>query len=455
MRSLEPIVREILQQLDSYQIEYLVPRNYNGLPAQVSNDLDVLVSIRHLRRLTAIVSGALKATGVSSTINPMRANGISIMADLNPTGAPGIRSHLSIHAQTWIAFEVSPVQKAVPGLSDKVFFEDVRRQRIILDGCPVWVPDPVDEFLLLCRQWRFKPKQAYLERLTELQRVAAVADFLRGVTHVESSDVLTDLTKGDAGILKRLLDERWGKRSPRAVAEMYARAVTGLLQARGWTPAPSIYLTGPDGAGKTTMARMIKEELELRGVWCRHFYSMKKNLLRDLALKIGRLWQSDRPVRKHDTRQFHWLLSEDITDRDDGTRLWRLRKFLRLCVGIVDIGLCYAATLVYRWRGYLLIIETSPYDLFVKYHMPRFGWLERLVCPLIPRPRLGLMMRADPETIHKRKTELTAAEIENYYRRMDEIIRVGGVSDQFRDVPTGDGPEAARTAMRAVLIEAL
>jgi hypothetical protein len=130
-----------------------------------------------------------------------------------------------------------------------------------------------------------------------------------------------------------------------------------------------------------------------------------------------------------------------VRDRDTGRRAWRLRKLLALLVGLVDIRISYLAAWWCRWRGIVVLVETSPYDVFIKYHMPEFRWVERVFAPFLPRPNLCLVLRADPHSIVSRKAELTVAEIRDFYDRVDRVIHRAGMQSRAIAVSTDVSPD--------------
>jgi len=141
-----------------------------------------------------------------------------------------------------------------------------------------------------------------------------------------------------------------------------------------------------------------------------------------------------------------------VRDRDTGRRSWRLRKLLALVVGLVDIRISYLAASWCRWRGIVVLVETSPYDVFIKYHMPEFPWIERIFAPFLPCPNLCLVLRADPRSIVARKAELTVGEISDFYDRVDRVIRRAGTQNRTVAVPTDVSPDRSFTLAAAEII---
>ena len=117
-------------------------------------------------------------------------------------------------------------------------------------------------------------------------------------------------------------------------------------------------------------------------------------------------------------------------------------------MGIVDIWLGWLWVMPLRLRGRVVLIETSPYDIFVKYHMPEFPTLERWLAPLLPRPSVGLLAEADPQAIFARRAELTLGEITGYYERFNRILERSRTPGSYLRVRT-DGDVGATVAQAA------
>jgi hypothetical protein len=82
------------------------------------------------------------------------------------------------------------------------------------------------------------------------------------------------------------------------------------------------------------------------------------------------------------------------------------------------------------------LIETSPYDFFVKYHMPHFRILERILATLIPSPDITFVLTASADSIVSRKPELTVSEIQTYYARLGLLLQEVGPSSRAVSIRT-------------------
>ncbi len=151
-----------------------------------------------------------------------------------------------------------------------------------------------------------------------------------------------------------------------------------------------VVLVGPDGAGKTTLARALIDRYEVDGAYF-HF----------IPHPVARL--SERPP-------------------DHQELVTKARRSASQFLGILRIGRSVGRA----WLGYLLAIRPAvragklvvgdrwlygymAQPAALKFHGPR--WVARFVLNLVPEPDLIALLEAPAQAIHQRKPELTMAEI--------------------------------------------
>ena len=138
--------------------------------------------------------------------------------------------------------------------------------------------------------------------------------------------------------------------------------------------------------------------------------------------------------------------------RRSGERWWRLRKRLVVLVSFTDSLIGAMLAWLYRVRGYAVLVETSPYDVFIKYHTPEFAGIEKRLAPLVPRPDACFVLSATAQNILERKAELGAEEIDEYYRRLEKVFARGHVGNRTIYIRTDEDPArcAAETLQHIV-----
>lgn len=421
--NLSSFLKNLFRRLEDVDCHYVALRNYESLPNPAGGDLDLLVGRKQSALFLETCRAACADAGAIFHQERSYQNGHKVTLILSTDGT----MNLEIHAQYWVSLELGVLSKALPGVSYKVFLEDIQREKCVVGGFEFFKPSPVDEFALLYRQWIFRGKQKYLKKMNQL--IADNKDLFADLPI--SSEFPTEESALKEFDHTRLLGQfaitRYGRDGP----TRYARAFSTRWNQPSTNIPPLIYLSGPDGAGKTTVADLISRILSDAQVPHQRYYSMKRNVLRNV---IQKWW-----AKRDQIQSWRPLLLEDIEDRDTGRKTWKLRKLLNLLFSLVDVFVCSFVVRHLRIRGHAVVIETSPYEVFVKYHMPKFGVLERLIAPMIMRPSLVMILKADAEKICARKNELKPAEIKAYYNRLDSIFSPINFDDGILTLRTDSG----------------
>ena len=155
-------------------------------------------------------------------------------------------------------------------------------------------------------------------------------------------------------------------------------------------PGPFVVLVGPDGVGKTSVARALAEQFQGSTVYV-HFRPPLRGPL---------------PTEPPDDAQ------PPPKARDDGSRIV---GWLRLLRSIVVFRLGYWMTIRrYQRAGALVIGDRWVYGYVaqpwaLRYYGPE--WLARLAVGAVPGPDMVANLTADPETIRRRKQDLSLDEI--------------------------------------------
>jgi hypothetical protein len=398
-------------------VRYVVLRNYERWPDDLGKDIDLLVHHDDL---------------------PDAAAGIAALADRE-------RRHLVVRRKRsgHVTYRVLASEPNAPSLVLDVRTEVGRRGFVYLPGRLVLagrrprdgfhVPAPGIErlaLLLHCIIDCADVRPAYAARLAALptdrdfRRVAA-ALFGPRLAHA-----LAERTPEQALTLRRPLLLARARRSPASAARwLAARTRAGGDRARSWLRPRGmlVALLGPDGAGKTTIARLVCEELTHMGLRAAPLYLGSQTPL----LPTRRLGQRLRRPPPGTPRPV----------KDVGRRL-HFRGFIHI---FADLWLRYAVYLRPRLvRGDIVVVDRYFYDLRT-FPNPLAGrtWAEAAITRFVPRPALTFSLCADAALIAERKHELTVAETA---RQLGCYRAVGRWVRDFREVPA-DG-EASLLAAR-------
>jgi hypothetical protein len=433
MQSLSELVTSVFDSLNQSNVQYVVLRNYEKYPHEIGNDVDILLRPEDSDETRSIIRSVYHTLGFAIKDLPMGSNGFLLKAE----GKNGVS--LTIHFQYWVSLEFGWLHKHVRGLSYKVFLDALAVKEHANADVEFNVASDKDRFILLLRQWLFRKKSSYKHELLQLLQGDDVIELVADANLQRYADpiVLFETDETTTSVLKQLVHTHWSGQSQ---FRNYFKALRMTLKnMKNKILAPVIYVTGPDGAGKTSVSTIISAVLSDQGLSYKHVYSVKRNIIRHFIFAIRRKLSGKDDNKFSDApseRKFRFIMTEDITDRDDGSFLWKLRKFTTLCISIFDVFINFIPVQYFRFKYNVVIVETSPYDIFIKYHMPEFRWLERILAPLFPKAKLGLLLRADADAIAERKHELTPDEINSYYDRLDILLARAGCLESFHTVRT-------------------
>lgn len=423
------LILQLTASLDDVGIPSVYLRNYEGLPEEVGNDVDLLVPAGKRSEAAIAMVNAAQERGweflSESHFSPIAL----YLANL----ATGETLHIDIFDRLeWHFIE----------FADAAATMAKRRRHNVMT-----VPAREDEMFL-----NLLTRLIYQGSIREKHRLAA-RDFVEsGGKERLREAFIAHLGSGGATLFDRLLARDWVPQASdrRLMLSCLAirhgfthpfRLLQGLIRYVGRTvrkifrpPGKLIVLEGADGVGKSTVLEIIRPWC---GQWC-----------------AGR-----------DTYGFHWKpvkvtthaeVSAAVNPRASGTR-----PFLP--------SLAY---LGYHWLGFwwgwifnirpllvkshAVVGDRYSYDLFMDPARFRLGlppWLGKFAALTVPKPSVTVGLIADPHMVHARKPELSVDEIASYQKRWQIISseRSTMVTVTAEDSPDNVALEVKRTILRSLI----
>jgi thymidylate kinase len=380
----ERLVRDLFRELHAHGIHFVVLRNYDGLPDDVGNDLDLLV--HPSQRQIAERVAAAAAHGCGFRLHN-RAEGPHVMLYFT-------------HEQTCTQLHVD------------LFCDVLWRGFILLTAVEVLdrrtlgavfdTPHPVDEAivkLLAAILYQGSLKEKYRIGIAEAlhaHRAVAMTLLARLFGRRAARALLRRVDGGDwggiaqrAATLRGALVLRQLRRSPAAaIQSVWRNEVVRVVKRLRNPVGMSIALIGPDGSGKSTLARTV-------------------------SARLSSTW------RPESVRYVHWKPRALGTEAPPGppntaphgmpvrTRGLSLLYFVYHTAGFSAGGV--RRLVVPRLRGHLVLLDRYYYDFFVDQRRFRVDVPPRLVewgFRFIPKPDLVFCLDVPPDVVQARKAEV-------------------------------------------------
>jgi hypothetical protein len=394
------LVTAVFRAWAAASIEFLVLRNYEGLPGFTTNDIDVLVAPDQLRRAEQTL---LAAAGEAGFRLHNRAEFATLALYL---------SHRESNAQAHFDLFTALKWRGLDFLDCRGFLER-RVQRALFA-----VPHPADEaatnllaFMIYTGQ--VKPKYRTSIAAGFRAEPARAIDLLAGTYGAAHAEFLVAAgakeqwaaIEGATQALRRTLIARQLTRHPWRTLGSLLTDVTRLVRRFWQPPGLTVVLCGADGCGKSTAAGAVVDGLG--GTFSppkgRHFHW--KPPLFSAQRRAARGSASDphgQPVRNPAASLgyflFHWL------EFFVGSHL-RFRPV--------------------TFRGGLVLVDRYYYDFFVdqrRYRLQVPLGIVRLGYGPIKKPDLVLLLDAPAAVLQRRKQEVPFAETERQCRAYRAVV---------------------------------
>jgi thymidylate kinase len=385
---ISPAVTAIFRAWQQAEIDFLILRNYERLPAFTTNDIDVLVNPEQLGQAEAILETAARQAGFRLH---NRAEFATLALYL---------SHTTTQAQLHFDLFTDLKWRAFAFLDSRDFLS--RK----VDHGLFAAPHPADEAatnLLAYLIYSGKVKEKYKASIVAgFQTEPEMARSLLARTYGAdlAALVVQDVARQDwlrlesrTVALRRALIFRQTARRPWAT--LGSLVANGARVARRFLEPPglAVVLCGADGCGKSTAASALFDCLS-------GTFSSQKG--RHYHWKPP-LFSARRRATRGPVIQPH---AASVRGRAASLAFF-VFHWLEFCLG----SLLHIRPITFR--GGLVVIDRFYYDFFVdqrRYRLNVPQWLVRAAYRLLPKPDLVFLLDAPPEVLRRRKQEVTPEE---------------------------------------------
>ncbi len=417
----DDFVKRFFNALRNKDCKYCVIRGYIDIFDAVDKDIDIMMNPSDFERAKSIFSEiCLEMDGVElqSSVSAKSLYLKLILTEI--IDGKIVFNGVYVHAVAYLTIKTKYGDRNKKFVGEKVWLSDTKVQDVNFNNSAITVSTPKYELFFLLARYSQRQKKSYFQRINDILREKNISQWLKDVGLSEQINSLFETPEEEVSlesiylVVKELYYCLFNTNSSVDFHEIKKLA---LLNIFNWFKIGGrlIFFSGPDGSGKTSanelLTGVLRNKLKVKVLQSKHIYPISR-----ITSSKGQVLQAKlRGIDKE---------NKDEIERDRGAGYqWYLRRLLGLIYLLVQVYPGFLWARYKNWQGVTVIIDTSCFDAFMKGHRPVFPLLERLVVPLIPCGDAWFVMTSSPETIVKRKPELTRDEIAHYYERLDAIVK--------------------------------
>ena len=185
-----------------------------------------------------------------------------------------------------------------------------------------------------------------------------------------------------------------------------------------------IELVGPDGSGKTSLSELLVEK--------KLFYADSKYFHGRIPIlpRISDLMSLKKTVPERLIPNSEIQLNIDNSSKN--------RKFTLLHILYYSIDALLSRIILFFWlrKDLIIVVDRSPYDIYARGDYSKIkSFLKKFYVFCHPKPTHRLLLKADPNIINQRKSELTVEEIIMQY----EAYETNLLNTNYKIIDTGSG----------------
>ena len=439
--ALAAILSSAIANLKDQKIQFCVLRNYEELPDYTSHDVDILVDQADFGQAVRAITEASQTSGWIIFAQIEQFKGLSLYLFYDKTQTPQFLSFDLVADIRWGWMRTVNTQAV---LNNRIQYRDMPVASPGSDAAVRLVKD-----LLRGTQIRDNARSIIVKGASADHH--GFRSTFEGIFNPALTEKLLRLAQegrfDELSLLRgrarcSVLRHAHTKAPLKSMVDLFLYLRTRRRRARRGSLSVFAALIGPDGAGKTTLARRLSDSLADAPFRRTVIYHSGFNILPRLRTVFQKLTR---------TRLINSASDQEGPDKCTQP-LSVARTMFYLLYYSVDYLLGRVLLRRARFNSHLILFDRYFYNYYYQQGYSAMPWLILdLFRAIAPRPDIILSLRADPRVIHARKDDLDQAEIE---RQLSAIERL---SSKLSNIPVvtlrTDQPEEVTQAqaLRAIM----
>ena len=407
-------LKEFFQRLDQSDIVYCVLKNFEQLPECPGRDVDLWIKEEQFQKCLKIMFAVAKDLGWEFLAASLRMRFINAGEfhfikdmDINQVCVLDVSPFLHWKGISYLDQRVLPKHIRTHRKGFKVASPGLEAASMIFRGALSMMGEIKEEYKPRIAECLKDDPQGFLE-VTEEPFGRHNAEVILAAASASKWDVLGE----NIDYFQRTILQRALWRHPVFQIRQWCRYYAAIWRAR-FSPNHGFFMTllGPDGAGKTTIAKLLTESEAIKKLFSRQKYFYRRFEV-PWKKRVQRILTTTVPKFGGEIREDGSIVP--ITP-------------LKASIYAIYLALEYlTGHLFLRWwkaNTGLVVFDRYFYDFLVFEDFARCPWLLlRFLAKIVPRPDAIIYLKNDASTIFARKPERPIAEIERQARICESLV---------------------------------